>query len=138
MKTGTFIFGNKQITKTLIASFVFVFTLCFNTVEAQETATSQGITVKGKVSHNEEPLSGVNIILQGQKIGATTNEKGEFTFPAKVNVGDVLLFSYLGYETQKFKIEASTTFIDLQMQPDVVEIIGAPNSDKVYKSKRSN
>lgn len=95
-------------------------------------------TIKGLVSDEKEPLFGVNIILEGSRIGTTTNKKGEFTFPNKLKTGDVLLFSYLGYETQKIEIKDDTTFITLKLTADLIEMIGALDSGKPYKSKRKN
>jgi hypothetical protein len=83
-------------------------------------------------------LLGVNIVLKGSKIGVMTDENGEFTFPKSLSSGDILVFSYLGYEKQDIKIDAKTTYINLIMSSDLIEMMGAPSSDKPYKSKRSN
>ena len=105
---------------------------------ATASIVEQQFTVKGKVSDDKGPLPGVNIILKGSKVGAVTDENGAFTFPNALSSGDVLIFSFLGYEKQEIKIDAQTTFINLVMSSDLVEIMGAPNTDKPYKSKRSN
>jgi hypothetical protein len=102
------------------------------------TVASQEFTVKGKVTDEKGPLLGVNIVLKGSKIGVITDENGEFTFPKSLSSGDVLVFSYLGYEKQNIKIDAQTTYINLIMSSDLIEMMGAPSSDKPYKSKRSN
>jgi hypothetical protein len=47
-----------------------------------------------------------------------------------------LVFSYLGYETQKVSITDKTSFITLELTPDMVEMIGAIDTNKPYKSKR--
>jgi len=141
MKTLTM----KKIAQAL--SFLAIFmiaALISNPVYAQTqnvtTASilEQQFTVKGKVSDDKGPLPGVNIILKGSKVGAVTDENGAFTFPKTLSSGDILIFSFLGYEKQEIKIDAQTTFINLVMSSDLVEIMGAPNTDKPYKSKRSN
>ncbi|WP_299120183.1 carboxypeptidase-like regulatory domain-containing protein [uncultured Winogradskyella sp.] len=107
------------------------------TTTSAEVATNER-TIKGLVSDEEKPLEGVNVIQKGTKTGTVTNEKGEFTFPKKLKTGDILLFSYLGYETQEVKIKDNTTFITLKLTADLVEMIGALDTAKPYKSKRKN
>jgi hypothetical protein len=102
------------------------------------TVSNQQLTVKGKVADEKGPLLGVNIILKGSNIGVMTDENGEFTFPKSLSSGDILVFSYLGYEKQDIKIDAKTTYINLIMSTDLIEMMGAPSSDKPFKSKRSN
>lgn len=109
-----------------------------NQQAATTNVADQEFTVKGKVSDDEGALPGVNIVLKGSKVGAVTDENGMFTFPQALSLGDVLVFSFLGYEKQEIKVTASNTFINLLMSSDLVEMMGAPNSDKPYKSKRSN
>lgn len=112
--------------------------LISNTVFAQSDASAEQITVKGLVSDEDGPLPGVSITLKNVKVGTTTNTKGEFTFPRSLSVGDILVFSYLGYETQEIKIRKNTSFIKLMLTSDLIEILGAVNEDKPYKSKRKN
>lgn len=120
---------------------IFVMTLLIsNAAYAQTekaTATNQ-ITVKGMVSDDEGPLPGVNITLKNAQVGTTTDKNGAFTFPKALAIGDVLIFSYLGYETQEIRIRKNTSFIKLMLTTDLVEILGAVNDDKPYKSKRKN
>lgn len=114
--------------------------LVSNTVYAQtdKAAASDQITVKGLVSDEEGPLPGVNITLKNAEVGTATDRNGAFTFPKALKVGDVLVFTYLGYETQEIRIRKNTSFIKLLLSTDLVEILGAVNEDKPYKSKRKN
>ncbi|MDT0558526.1 carboxypeptidase-like regulatory domain-containing protein [Ichthyenterobacterium sp. W332] len=116
-------------------SFIMIGLLAFNPIYAQNSASAQ-VTVKGIVSDESGPLPGVNIVLKGTKTGAITDSKGEFTFPKTLAVGDVLVFSYLGYENHEIKIKSDSTFIRLTLTEDLIEMMGAPASDKPYKSKR--
>ena len=93
-------------------------------------------TISGLVANEDGPLPGVNITLQGERTGVTTDTKGEFTFPVKLKTGDVLIFSYLGYETQKITIKADTSYIKLELTPDMIEMIGDLDTNTPYKSKR--
>ena len=94
-------------------------------------------TISGLVVNEDGPLPGVNITLNGSRTGATTDFQGEFTFPKKLKAGDVLIFSYLGYETQKITIDDKTNFIRLELTPDMVEMIGDLDTNTPYKTKRS-
>lgn len=57
------------------------------------------------------PLIGVSVKIKGTLNGVTTNENGHFTLPAKA--GDVLVLSYIGFETQ-------TRPVDLKQQLYIV------------------
>jgi hypothetical protein len=133
----------KQSFKALSLIGIMVFALlAFNPISAQTNSasttetTSNERTISGLVSTEDGPLPGVNIVLKGTKTGVNTDLKGEFTFPKKLKTGDVLVFSYLGYENQKVTIKDDTTFIKLVLTEDLVEMIGALDSAKPYKSKR--
>lgn len=135
MKTQT-VTQNKAF-KTFGFALVLMMTLfSFNTTFAQTKEATQEHTIKGLVSNEDGPLPGANITLDGTRVGAVTDDDGKFTFPKKLKTGDVLVFSYLGYETQKVSITDKTSFITLQLTPDMVEMIGAVDTNKPYKSKR--
>ena len=128
-------------------SFIGIMTmtlLAFNPTYGQtKTVTSKEMTsnertIKGLITNEDGPLDGVNVILKGTRNGTVTNAKGEFTFPLKLKTGDVLVISYLGYENQNVVIKDDTTFIKLALTEDLVEMIGALDSAKPYKSKRKN
>ena len=128
-------------------SFIGIMTmtlLAFNPTYGQtKTVTSTEMisnerTIKGLITNEDGPLDGVNVILKGTRNGTVTNAKGEFTFPVKLKTGDVLVVSYLGYENQNVVIKDDTTFIKLALTEDLVEMIGALDVAKPYKSKRKN
>lgn len=108
----------------------------FNSSFGQTAEATQELTIKGMVSNEDGPLPGANITLDGTRVGTVTDNEGKFTFPKKLKTGDVLVFSYLGYETQKVSITDKTSFITLELTPDMVEMIGAIDTNKPYKSKR--
>ena len=123
--------------KTFGFALVLMMTLfSFNTTFAQTKEATKERTIKGLVSNEDGPLPGANITLDGTRVGAVTDDDGKFTFPKKLKTGDVLVFSYLGYETQKVSITDKTSFITLELTPDMVEMIGAVDTNKPYKSKR--
>ena len=116
-------------------AIAFLFTvLAFNPIQAQDQAQK---TIKGIISNETGPLESVSIILKDSKVGTVTNEKGEFTFPKPLSVGDILVISYIGYKNLEVPIKSNTTTIDIVLTEDLIEFVGALNSDKPYKSKKS-
>ncbi len=90
--------------------------------------------VKGVVvDENNEPIPGVNIIISNTNKGTTTDFDGKFNI-ANVQVNDVLEFSFLGYKTQKVKIDIIPKVIKIKMIPasekmDQIVLVG-------YSSKK--
>ena len=75
--------------------------ICFVTLAQERTIT-------GIVSDKyQQPLPGVSIYIQNTKISATTDFDGKYSIQAKT--GDMLVFSFIGYETQKQKVQNSNT-----------------------------
>ncbi|AXG69640.1 carboxypepD_reg-like domain protein [Kordia sp. SMS9] len=133
----------KQVTFTQKIWYVTILVLAvfaFNPMYGQSgNSTSQkGRIIKGTVSSPQGPLEGANVILKGENQGAVTNKKGEFTFPVALETGDVLVITYLGYESIEYKIKADTTFVKAVLSDEVIEFMGAVNTNKRYKSKRKN
>ncbi|MFY9242838.1 MAG: carboxypeptidase-like regulatory domain-containing protein [Polaribacter sp.] len=122
----------KKSTVILFGLFVFIF-LFSESFQAQEIEV-KGI-VKGKTATETEILNGANINLKGTKVFATSNKKGEFTFPKKLKIGDVLVFSYLGYVKKSIEINKDSDFINILLLEDDNEMLGALNSNKRYSSK---
>ncbi|WP_396635514.1 carboxypeptidase-like regulatory domain-containing protein [Maribacter sp. R77961] len=114
----------------------------FNTDQSNiSPKIAQGFTVKGTVLDEENlPLPGANVFLKGTKVGVSTDFDGKFEFPQALEVGDVLLFSYLGYETKEYIVpESSTSVLDITINFDFadVELMGEVVIDGVYSSKRT-
>ncbi|MEZ4792176.1 MAG: carboxypeptidase-like regulatory domain-containing protein [Gelidibacter sp.] len=131
-------FNTMGVLMTLLFASLALSPVHAQTEKVASTEVSQeGRTIKGIISNAEGPLESASIVLKGTSTGTTTDAKGEFTFPKPLHTGDVLLISYLGYETQTVPIKDSTTFIRLQLTEDLIEFIGALNTDTPYKSKHS-
>ena len=66
---------------------------------------SQQIQISGTVLSSEDnlPIVGANVLLDGQNSGTATDFDGNYTLSA--SQGDVLVFSYIGFETQKVTLE---------------------------------
>lgn len=112
-----------------------------NTQEVQNSAFQNSFIVKGNVYDNSEPLVGVNVTLEGTKTGTVTDFNGHFEFPIKLKKGDVLVFSYLGLESQKVVVEnensASNIALNVKMTLDTVVIMGKVAVKGLYQSKRN-
>lgn len=131
---------NTNFKLSITRPFVFFTTilglLFFNlSINAQEI-TVKGI-VKGKSEDAIEILNGANVYIKGTNIATSTNKKGEFTFPKKLKEGDILVFSYLGYEKKSVRIRSNTTYLNVILEEDSNEILGALSSNKRFKSKRN-
>ncbi|REE80436.1 TonB-linked SusC/RagA family outer membrane protein [Lutibacter oceani] len=68
---------------------------------------AQEKTISGTVTDDGGPLPGVNVIVKGTSNGTQTDFDGNYTI--KANVGDALVFSYVGMNTQEKTIGASNT-----------------------------
>src|SRR6266496_4258149 len=63
------------------------------------------IKINGKVSdENRNALQGVSIQLKGSSVGTTTDEKGEFQIEIPDNSSKILIFSYVGMQTQEVTV----------------------------------
>ncbi|WP_179343602.1 carboxypeptidase-like regulatory domain-containing protein [Winogradskyella ursingii] len=102
------------------------------------TKLQQTKTIKGVVSNEDGPLPGADVLLKGSRIGTVTDKNGAFTFPKPLKINDVLEFKYLGYEAKEVIIKENTQFIEVTLDEAKIEMIGALNSGKPYKSKRKN
>ncbi|MRI02359.1 hypothetical protein GH721_17570 [Kriegella sp. EG-1] len=105
-----------------------------------ENTTIEKHIITGTVLDEDNvPLPGVNVVLKGTSLGVTTDLDGTFEFPNALEVGDVLIFSYIGYETKQYKIPNSKLeTIDITITFDAydVELMGEVVLDGPYKSKR--
>jgi len=64
--------------------------------------------------NNGKPISGVTVLVKGDKKGVSTDASGMFTINAKN--GDVLVFSMIGFKTKEVRLGAETT-LSIGMEP---------------------
>ena len=111
-----------------LITILMIALLAFNPMYAQtettasKTQSNQEISVKGSVSDDNGPLLGASINLKNSKVGTVSDENGAFTFPKALQPGDILVFSFLGYEMKEIKIQNNTTFLKVVLETDIVEI----------------
>jgi len=82
---------------------------------------AQEKTVTGNVSDGSGPLPGVTVIIKGTQTGTQTDFDGNYTL--KANIGDVVVFSYVGMETQEKTVGASSTINIVMSSSNVLEEI---------------
>jgi hypothetical protein len=103
------------------ASIITFFGLGSQTAKAQESIKTEqtdkkqlddstAIEIKGESPYhgivydeNKTPTPGVNVMIKGTKIMTQTNFNGEFSVEAKK--GDILIFTYIGYNPVEFKLK---------------------------------
>jgi TonB-dependent starch-binding outer membrane protein SusC len=73
-----------------------------------QTDVAPLLVIKGQVKTAAgKPLSGVSVTLKSAKKGTTTDDNGDFSI--SVHNGDILVFSYVGYDTREVKIGEQST-----------------------------
>ncbi len=75
-------------------------------------------TVSGIVTERDTgiPIPGANIVIKGTTTGTTTNFDGEYTLEG-VNLDDVIVVSYIGFESQEIPYTGQET-INVRLAPD--------------------
>lgn len=131
MKTTKSISSHKPL---FLMLSLLLFAFISSSTQAQSIEV-KGI-VKGKTEIETEVLNGANIFLNGTSVGTTSNKKGEFTFPKRLQTGDILVFSYLGFVKKKVTINKNSTYLTIVLNEDDNQMLGALNTGKIYKSKQ--
>lgn len=81
-------------------------------------ALAQSFTLKGKIlSETADPLPGVNVLIKSSSRGTVTDADGVYILE-NVNAADVLLISFIGYNTQEITV-GDRTVINVTLDPDV-------------------
>ena len=91
--------SSKSITmKTIITlTILFVATALFS----QNTISGKVVDEQGK------PVSGANIYIDGTYDGASSSETGDFTFETNTTGNQILVVSFLAFETSKTNINVA-------------------------------
>lgn len=97
--------------------------LCMGLLAFSMPAQAQEHEVSGQVvdAETDEPLPGVNVVVQGTTIGATTSASGNYTVTAP-SADATLVYSFVGYETQEIPINGRTTInVELATSSELLE-----------------
>jgi len=96
--------GRLLITLTATGLLMTILTSFPSFSFAQNKTAVKGTVVNGRTN---QPLPDVNIILKGSAIGTRSGSKGEYSINARP--GDIISFSYSGYETYEVKFSSEST-----------------------------
>ena len=155
--------NNSMLTKGIGMMGLSLLALCATEVKGQETTSVDppieivsnqhesimGMMVKYQEKYTltgtildeaNEPLPGVNIVLKGATVGTQTDFDGKFEFPQRLKENDILVLSFIGYETKTYKVASSTSAnIDINISFDSydVELMGDIVIGGTYSSKRN-
>ena len=80
-----------------------------------QTNFAQEKTVSGTVSDESGPLPGVTVLKKGTTQGTETDFNGNYSI--KVETGDIIVFSFVGMESQEKKV-GSSGIINVVMASD--------------------
>jgi len=98
-------------------------------------------TVSGTVVDEENlPLAGVNVVLKGTREGVVTDFDGKFEFTRQLDVDDVLIFSYIGFNPQEYRVvadAAKNSAIKIIFDSSDISLMGAVEVEGVYESKKN-
>ena len=154
---------NSMLHKGIAMMSFSLLALCATEVKGQETASIEPpieivtTDVMGDISYVEivqekytltgtildetnEPLPGVNVVLKGTTVGTQTDFDGKFEFPQQLAENDILVLSFIGYETKTYKVAANgNSNIDINITFDTydVELMGEVVIGGAYTSKRN-
>jgi hypothetical protein len=95
--------------------------------------------IKGVVKSKEDglPMAGVNIYLKGGGEGTVSDADGQFVFPRRLKEGEVLIFSFIGFDPIEYVVRKDATeTIELAMGLSST-VLGAVAVDEVYQPKQS-
>ncbi|MYH07816.1 MAG: hypothetical protein F4146_04565, partial [Rhodothermaceae bacterium] len=68
-----------------------------------------------------EPLAGVAVVIDGTFIGTITDQDGMYAIDLRTQ-DDVLVFSFVGFRTQRRTVGPGVTSINVRLQLDVVKM----------------
>ncbi|AZQ63656.1 SusC/RagA family protein [Flammeovirga pectinis] len=101
--------------KFRLLTLVISLLLMTNVLQAQDRVV-KGIV---KESGSEEPLPGVNVLIQGTSTGSTTDFNGEFSL--SIPEGSTLVFSYVGYMAQDVVV-GNQSVINVSLEVDAEQL----------------
>lgn len=81
--------------------FIFSFLLFANFTFSQSTVSGKVVDQKGN------PIVGANIFIEGTYDGISSNDKGDFAFTTSSTGNQILVASFLIYETTKIQIDVA-------------------------------
>ena len=127
-----------KVSMMLALSFLAVPTFASNAVNnvANAEIIQQTSTAKGFVKDNTgEPVIGASVIIKGTTNGTITDFDGNFTLDG-VKRGDVIVISFVGYETQEITWQGQAISVTLKDDTQTLEevVVTAMGIERKAKS----
>ena len=112
--------------------FILAFSLSLSTVLAQGSLSGVVKDDKGT------PLAGANVYLAGTELGSATDASGKYKI-ANVDPGNyTLVVSYLGYNTEEFKVNVTGSPLLMQLlTPSALEIEALQVTGTIIKDRKT-
>ncbi len=106
---------NACANRNFLKNVFFLFALL---ITSYTTYGQRSLRITGAVIEEEslQPIPGVSIVVSGTQVGATTDFDGNFELN-NVSQGAILVFSYIGYETQSVTV-GNQNVINVSLQLD--------------------
>jgi TonB-linked SusC/RagA family outer membrane protein len=92
----------------------------FVVVYPKESMQQQRITGTITDASTNEPLIGVNVVIEGSTVGVVSDVSGNYSIEVQ-DRNAVLVFSYIGYITQRMVVAGQST-INIQLSSDVTQL----------------
>ncbi len=103
----------KMIKKIRIDKGIIMFVLA---LMCSVNLYAQRVTINGTVlSESDVPLKGASVSVVGQPSSTTTDESGKFAL--RINQGQTLQISYLGYVAQTLRVSGQNSLV-IRLQPE--------------------
>ncbi len=79
------------------------------------------VMVSGTVTDQQtgEPMAFVTVAVEGSFVGTTTDNDGSYAFEIG-SFDDLVVFSFVGYKTQKHRFSSDNTTLDVQLEPTML------------------
>jgi hypothetical protein len=109
--------------------------------ESSDTSKVAHQVVSGTVIDQQsgDPIPGTNILLKGSVIGTVTDADGKFQFPEKLSEGDVLVFTFIGFDSKEYRVERESKVgvqLSLSLCMDM-DIMGGVKVESLYSEPTS-
>lgn len=103
----------------LVSRMLFAISLGLILLSSQ--AYAQDVSVSGTIKDTDsgDPIPGVNVVIKGTSNGTVTDIDGKYNIA--VGGDEILVFSFVGYESQEVTVGSQTT-IDIAMMFDISQL----------------
>jgi len=99
----------------------YIFIICLMCLFPFLASAQQTLNMGGVVSDDEGPLPGVSVYLKGRATVGTTTE-GNGSFRIRASRGDVIVFTFIGYETVEFLVDQEDGNIAVTMTSTAAQL----------------